>query len=381
MNFFAQLENFKEPVNLKDTHHLLVILGTLVIFLAIPLTVTLVQQSREPKSRAETIPNDPLFLRTNELDQWSLRKIRAPEAWDITTGSRSIKVAIVSDGVWADHEDLKDNLIAGYAVPGTNLDMQVSTIGAGIIGAVGNNSLGIAGINWQVSMMPVRALDTSGGTCRLEAFVEGIRWAVDNGAQIIQSDLYFCENELNPDPSLKAAFDYALDRGVIVVAPYDAPSWPVRYPADYPGVIGVGSTDQDDVVTFFSATGPGLDLVAPGYIILSTVPAANLYAGTAGNSVAVSHVAGVLALLLAREVSPKNAVQAIYNGALDLGTPGRDDTYGYGRVDACGALNAAGFICPATAGDTLSPTVNITNPTGGQIISGTVNVNVNATDN
>src|SRR3989344_5242954 len=104
----ALMDKLREPINLKNKRHLLAILGTLVIFLSIPLTVALVQQSREPTSRAETIPND-----FDWSTQWGPRKIRAPAAWDITTGSRSVKVAVVGTGV-GPHQDLNANLITGF---------------------------------------------------------------------------------------------------------------------------------------------------------------------------------------------------------------------------------------------------------------------------
>src|SRR3972149_962530 len=130
-----------EKIDLKDKRHLLALLGILIIFLAIPITVTLVQQSREPASRAETIPNDPLYPQ-----QWALPKIRAPQAWDVTTGSRAVKVAIVSTGIGS-NTDVDPNLVPGYIAldPARNpcnctLDGDgEGTQVAGVVGAVGNN--------------------------------------------------------------------------------------------------------------------------------------------------------------------------------------------------------------------------------------------------
>src|SRR3990167_5792151 len=97
------MDYLKDKVNLKDKRHLLALLGILIIFLAIPITVTLVQQNLEPVSRAETRPNDDFF---RWGDQWNLDKIRASMAWDITRGSSDVVIAVLGTGVDKDHVDL-----------------------------------------------------------------------------------------------------------------------------------------------------------------------------------------------------------------------------------------------------------------------------------
>src|SRR3989344_3132193 len=111
MQIPAPMNGLRGPVNLKNKRHLLAILGTLVILLAIPLTVILVREGREPTSRAETRPNDDFF---RWGDQWNLEKIHAPLAWDITTGRNDVVIAVLGTGVDNDHVDLAGKLVPGY---------------------------------------------------------------------------------------------------------------------------------------------------------------------------------------------------------------------------------------------------------------------------
>ena len=310
------------------------------------------QKEAEQVSRAETIPNDPEYPR-----QWALPKIRAPQAWDITTGSRAVKVAIVSTGIGS-NTDVDPNLVPGYIAldPARNpcnctLDGDgEGTQVAGVVGAVGNNSHLITGVAWEVSLVPVKAC-RSRIDCYRSDVSEGIRWAADAGAGVIHVSALYAEG----DTQLEAAVNYARDRGAIVVAPAGNTPTIVAFPAAYPAVVAVGFTDQSDVINRFSGRGPQLDLVAPGVDIITTWPVGS--ATTMGGPGA-AHVSGVLALLLSVGVSPTNAVQAIYDSAVDLGAPGRDDTYGWGRLDACGALNTAGFTCPV-AGASPQPSPSL----------------------
>ena len=207
----------REKVNLKDKRHLLTLLSTLIIFLSIPLTVALVQQSREPTSRAATTPNDQL-LRAGF--QWPLAKIRGPDAWDITTGSSTVVVALVDTGVHADHPDLVGQIVPGFNAVNPGADTQDDSVlsgghgtkVAGVIGAATNNAIGIAGVSWQISMMPVKVCDPV--DCSLQNTVEGIRWATQGGADIINVITGYSE----PSAELESAISYALGAGRLVVA-------------------------------------------------------------------------------------------------------------------------------------------------------------------
>jgi hypothetical protein len=311
---------------------------------------------------AQTTPNDPYYR-----GQWALLKIHAPEAWDVTRGSASIRVAVVSTGVDLNHEDLKPNLVAGYNAvsPGTAFGdlWGDGTSDAGIIGAVGNNGLDIAGLSWQVSIVPIFACGGSGTCSDSKPVADGIRWAADHSVQIIDVGLnYPTESFGVPQtyPELESAVSYALSRGSIVVAGSgDVGSYPIYYPAAYPGVVAVSQTDANDLVTRSATTGGhGVDLAAPGWNVWSTLPG-DTDELVAGTHVAAAHVSGALALLLAAGVPPSPAVDDLDRGAADLGATGRDPAYGWGRLDICGALNAAGITCPAGS-STATPTTAAT---------------------
>src|SRR3989344_5593013 len=196
-----------DPVDLKDRRHLLVILGTLVIFFSIPLTVALVQQSREPTSRAVTTPNDPKFP-----TQWNLPKIRAPEAWDVTWGSASIKVAVVDTGIMSTLADLQGQLGPGYnaITPGGSTEDDfligwgLGTKIASVIGAQTNNGQAIAGTAWYITMLPVKVC-TDMGLCLPADVAEGINWATSNGAQIINISMRLDAQRGYPSPEVEAA--------------------------------------------------------------------------------------------------------------------------------------------------------------------------------
>ena len=158
----------------------------------------------------------------------------------------------------------------------------------------------------------------------------------------------------DPSPNLESAIRYAVDMGVLIVAgsgSFDGLRSIYPYPAAYEGVIAVGATGETDAISNISGRGFNVDVTAPGENITTTKSGSDAldryyFTSAVGTPIAASHVAGVLSLLLAKGVTPPAAVGAIYSGAVDLGALGRDDTYGWGRVDACGALNAAGFTCP-----------------------------------
>jgi len=290
-----------------------------------------------------------------------------------------VVIAVLNTGVDQEHPDLAGKLVPGInTVSGGDTDdrgtgYNQGTAVAGVAAAATNNSIGIAGVCWNCKIMPVTVCVESTNTCTLTDLAEGITWATDHGADVIVTRGY--DTTL---PELEAAVSYAVSKGVIVVAPTGNADYTVAYPARLANVVAVGATDQTDSVLSFSGRGAAIDLTAPGVNIMAATNFGG-YGYVSGTYPASSLVSGVLGLLLSKGVSPAAAVQAIYNSAVDLGTPGWDSTYSWGRLDACGALNAAGFTCPA-AGDTLAPTVNITNPTSGQTVSGTVNVGADAVD-
>ncbi len=329
---------------------------TFVLMSATALVVLLLV----PRSGAggQTIPNDPKFS-----SQWSLPKVGAPQAWDRTQGSAAVKVAVVGTGVTSNLPDLQGQLGPAYNAisPGGTTQDDFGTYGdgtaaAGVIGAVTNNGVDMAGVAWRVTLLPVKVCDLT-GNCPNAALANGINWAVTNGAQIVNIGV-----ALNPTASssdVTAAVSNALARGVLVVASAGNYAGYVGYPANLSGVIAVGSTDATDTVASFSGRGSQLSLVAPGVSVMSLARQGCCISFT-GSEFAAAHVSGSLALLLGAGVPASQAASALYRGAKDLGAVGRDVTYGWGRLDVCGALAAAGIACPV-AGSSPPPTPVPTN--------------------
>ncbi|MFW5980392.1 MAG: S8 family peptidase [Halanaerobiaceae bacterium] len=298
------------------------------------------------------VPNDPLYnSSTPGQDQWNLHLLELEKVWQKGyTGNKDITVAVLDTGIVLDHPDLEDNLIKGKDFIDEDSDpyddspdFSHGTHVAGTIGAVTNNNEGIAGINWDVNIMPVRVMEeTSGTSSQLAA---GIEWAVDNGADIINFSLALTTN--SSPQVLEEAVKYAYDKGVILVgAAGNEGSTPISYPARFPEVISVGAVDSNKKQASYSNYGEELDLVAPGSDILSTnTPVeqngeTHYYTKSSGTSMAAPHVSGIIALLLdAGYNNPDKIIKLLQQSAEDLGTDGFDEKYGYGLVNIEQALN------------------------------------------
>jgi thermitase len=336
-----------------------------------------------------SIPNDPSFN-----VQWGLNNdgtnppghpgtadadIDAPEAWNIQKGSSSVIVAMLDTGVDWDHPDLSARIwsntdeIAGNGIDDDQNgyiddtrgwdfanndnnpmdDHGHGTVNAGIVGADTNNGVGVAGVDWHCKLMPVKVLDLNNWGL-YSWWANGLQYAADNGANIISMSM----GGSTSDATLKAAVDYAYGLNcVICVSMGNDNSNKVYYPAAYTDVIAVGAIDTDDtrcvppdwqgfgMPNGGSNYGSHIDVVAPGNWIYSTVWNDN-YQYWAGTSMAAPYVSGVAALLFAQEPTLTNAeiYQIIISTANDQvgnpaeDTPGWDQYYGYGRINACQAL-------------------------------------------
>jgi len=276
-------------------------------------------------SYINAVPNDP---RWGSL--WGMVKINATGAWDITTGSTNVVVAVIDTGIDLDHPDLAANLWRNSAeaggMTGTDDDGngfiddlngwdfvnndnlpddgdQHGTHCAGTIGAVGNNGIDVAGVCWRVSLMALKALGPQGGLS--SDIAEAVRYAADNGADIISASY----GGGSASSTERDSIEYAHSRGVLFVAAAgndgtDNDSTPV-YPAGYdvPNIVSVAATDQNDALASFSNYGKtSVDLAAPGVSIYSTVPGGGIES-LQGTSMAAPHVAGAAALLLSANPS------------------------------------------------------------------------------
>jgi serine protease len=301
-------------------------------------------------------PNDPRYPQ-----QWNFRLTHLPEAWDKQRGgSRSIVVCVVDTGVA--FENYENYLVApdlagahfvdpydvvdGDAHPDD--DTGHGTHMAGTIAQQTDNNLGVAGVAFGVSLMPVRTLGPGGGSLAL--FSDGVKWAVAHGAQIINYSAGGVDSTTKHDAVL-----YAHDHGVLLVAAYGNQAQanpPDNYPGQYPEALGVGAVDRHKALTYYSNWGDGVDVVAPGGdtrasaadgIIQNTFigsPTDFGYYGFMGTSTAAAHVSGLAALLWSQGIyNTREAVFArLTSMCEDLGVAGYDKTFGWGLVNANAAL-------------------------------------------
>lgn len=289
--------------------------------------------------RADLVPNDAQW---NNSGLWGMRKIKADEAWDVTTGSTSIRVAIIDTGIDFSHPDLAGpRLINGFDFINGDSDATDDqghgTHVAGTVGATLNNSIGVVGVA-QCQLLAVKVLD-AGGSGSYSAVANGISFAVSNGAKVLNLSL----GGPSPDNTLLTALNNAVASGRLVVCASGNNNGPILYPAAYANAFAVGATDSGDVRASFSNFGPQLDVVAPGSSILSTTMGGG-YAAWSGTSMATPHVSGSAALLWSVNPSFSNAqVEGLLrSNADDLGAPGRDDLYGNGRINLQRAFAALG---------------------------------------
>ncbi len=315
-----------------------------------------------------TVPNDTYYTSY----QWNMTHIGLETAWDTTTGSSSITIAIVDSGVDSTHPDLSSKVIAGYDFVNEDSDPSDDeghgTHVAGIAAAATNNNEGVAGVSWGSKIMSVKVLDSDGYGSYLH-IASGIRWAADNGADIINLSL----GGASPSFILEDAVNYAHSAGCLLLAAAGNEAGPVLYPAGYDDyVVAVGAVGDQDEHASYSNTGPQLDVAAPGgnptdssdsdpnHWIASTYwqGSGYSYVMISGTSQACPHVAGLAALVWSVNPTLTNdEVQSIIEAtAVDLGSPGWDDTFGWGRIDAAAAVAAA-------SGGTPTPTATATTPT------------------
>ncbi len=366
--------------------------------------------SADPNYRyqPQKVPNDPFYA-----FQWHYPLINLPQAWDVTTGtpaSGEVVVAVVDTGVFLGHQDLAANLyrrgdgsVVGYdfirsassSNDGDGIDADANDPGdqstpassswhgthvAGTIAASSNNGTGVSGVAWGAKIMPVRVIGKGGGSSY--DVIQGVRYAAglsnDSGtlpprrADVINLSLG-CQNCFSA--SEQALYNQVRAAGsVVVAAAGNENSGVAGYPASYSGVISVSAVAMDRSRAPYSNFGPHVDVAAPGgdtsrdrngdgYAdgVLSTLVGANLvsdYRFYQGTSMAAPHVAGVVALMKAVHpaLTPADFDALLASGSLttDLGANGRDDTYGWGMIDAAKAVLAAQNAASGTQVATLA---------------------------
>lgn len=291
-----------------------------------------------------TVPNDGGYWQ-----QWHHAKVRSALAWDIETGGADTVIAIVDGGININHIDMAAAVVPGYNAPNRLPQLQGGAIDdvdghgtyvAGIAGAIGNNGTHVVGMGWGFSIMPVRYYNSPGGGF-LSDLLDGVRWAVDNGADIVnvsQTGVEFAP--------VQTTGQYVSEQGGLLVwaAGNDG-----RYLGwfDWPDVLIVGATDQNDGRPTWSAYGVAVDAFAPGVDMLSIGREGGLAIGS-GTSAATPVVTGIAGLLKSAHpgATPKQIERWIMAGCVDLGSPGDDALWGNGRVDAFSSMRAPKHIAP-----------------------------------
>jgi hypothetical protein len=293
---------------------------------------------RDHVARGAAIPNDP-----NYASQWHLSKIQAPSAWDLSKGSSGMTVAVLDSGIDSTHPDLASKVVPGWNFLNNNSDthdvLGHGTAVAGALAAATNNGNGGAGVAWSNPIMPLVVLNSS-NYADYSTVASAITYAADHGARIINISL----GGNTSSSALQSAVDYAWNKGAVVfaAASNNSNSTPY-YPAACNNVVAVSATDESDSLASFSNYGNWITISAPGDMILTTTSGGG-YGYWYGTSLASPVAAGVGALVLARNpsLSASGLVNILKQNSDDLGSPGFDQNYGWGRVNAYRAVAAAG---------------------------------------
>ena len=320
-------------------------------------------------------PNDPYYA----AYQWHLPKVGAPTAWDTTTGSANVTVAVVDSGVQATHPDLAGRVLAGYDFANNDADPSDDnghgTAVAGVAAARGNDGIGTAGAAWNVAILPVKTMNSS-GSGSYSAIANGITYSADRGAKIINLSL----GGTSSSSTLANAVAYAWNKGsLLVAAAGNNGTSTTVYPAAYPNVVAVSATTSADTLASFSSFGSFVDLSAPGQDITTSWINGG-FITISGTSFSSPLTAGVAALALSRNPALSNAQLSslLTANTDDLGAAGYDTFFGAGRLNAAKVVAAAAPVI-----DTIAPTTAVTNPKNGASIANTrsVSVTVASSDN
>jgi len=296
--------------------------------------------SAEPNiifTSATTDPDDPLYGQ-----QWNLNGaygVVANEAWDVQRGSFSLTLAVIDTGMDYTHQDLLGRRSGGWDYFNGDSDPWDDnghgTMVTGMACANTNNTLGLAGLDWNARVMPLKALG-SNGEGYLDCVINSVYHAANNGADVI--NMSFTSSTYSQE--LADAVEFAHSMGCVMVAAVgNEGDTRINYPAGLTYVIGVGSINEDGSRSGFSNYNSSVDLAAPGQRIIGPMPNDRYDTGF-GTSEATPHVSGAAMLVLAEY--PGSTSDEIWrrlrDSARDMGSPGYDEEYGWGLLDANGAL-------------------------------------------
>jgi predicted sugar kinase len=302
-------------------------------------------------------PEEPLTdeqkkaLATAQIIPWGVAKIRVPEVWPSGNMGMEVRVCIIDTGITYNHPDLKDNYKGGFNfvnnTPDPLDDNGHGTHVAGTIAAM-DNDIGVVGVAPKASIYSLKALDNN-GSGSYSNIIAAIQWAIDNNMQIVSMSF----GGSSYSKALEDICNAAYNGGILLVAAAgnnggDGSKDTVGYPAKYDSVIAVAATDSNDVRASFSSVGAEVEVAAPGVSIPSTVPTSGTkysdpsgYKSLSGTSMACPHTSGTAALVMKADPNLANADvrKILSNTSVDLGSPGRDVFYGFGRIDAKAAVD------------------------------------------
>ncbi|MGP3684916.1 type VII secretion-associated serine protease mycosin [Streptomyces sp. IBSNAI002] len=297
--------------------------------------------------------------------QWGLLALRAEEAWGTTRGD-GVTVAVLDTGVDGSHPDLSGQVLEGTDLIGMGAGRgdrswaRHGTAMASIIAGHGHGSgrdQGVLGIAPQAKILPVRVILEEGDPGRAQArdskggaLAEGIRWAADHGADVINLSLGDDSDSAHHEAGEDEAVQYALSKGVVVVASAGNGGESgdrVSYPAAYPGVIAVAAVDRRGRKAKFSTRNWYATVSAPGVDVVIADPDRSYYEGW-GTSAAAAFVSGAVALVKAAhpDLSPAQIKKLLEDTASDSPAGGRDDARGHGMADPVAALQVAEAMLP-----------------------------------
>ncbi|MFC4067093.1 type VII secretion-associated serine protease mycosin [Actinoplanes subglobosus] len=289
---------------------------------------------------------------TVRADQWQLSALNLTDAWNYSDGA-GVTVAVLDSGVDAHHADLEGQVLPGVDLVAGKGDGESDPVGHGttvsaIIAGRNDDQAGVVGIAPKAKILPVRVLDEDNRYDDALIVAKGLRWAVDNGAKVVNMSL----GGSGSSPTLAAAIDYAFAKDVVVIActgnatgtsTSKSSNYGVWYPAREPGVIAVGGTDRDgESLWSGSIRGKETVVTAPATDLVGARPGPVGYWRVQGTSFAAPMVAATAALIRSRwpDMSAAEVVNRIIRTASDRGAPGRDPEFGFGLIDPVKALTA-----------------------------------------
>ncbi|MFI5755791.1 type VII secretion-associated serine protease mycosin [Streptomyces sp. NPDC051569] len=313
------------------------------------------------------VPAAPAHADGIRAQQWALDALHTDQAWRTAQG-KGVTVAVLDTGVDGDHPDLEGQVLPGKdlvgfgAVSGDRSWARHGTAMAGIIAGHGHGSErteGVLGIAPEAKILPVRVIlegtdpaRAKARTSRGGALADGIRWAADHGADVINLSLGDDSESAHPEPGEDEAVQYALAKGAVVVASAGNSGEKgdhISYPAAYPGVIAVTAVDRYGTHAPFSTRRWYATVSAPGVDVVIADPDRHYYEGW-GTSAAAAFVSGAVALVRSAHpgLTPAQIKKLLADTAREVPESGHDDARGYGLVDPAAAI-AAGAKVPRTA--------------------------------